>query len=447
MKSITNGHDKHATSDGEAHHTRFPLSNFPPQAGERANESLRELLVKCLWLAPLFLLVFTQPAYAFYTWQDDQSTVELRGLFRETGVVLSNPDNTQFYDRKNISAMAQSARLMLDASQDRLSFELHAEQSYVPLELQTGGARFASLLGVERSDLLDWSFDNKQAHLILDRLNVQLSTEHMNIKVGRQPINLAATFYFTPNDFFAPFAAQTFFRTYKSGVDAARADIQLNELSQLSLLAVLGYNNAASDNGWSNTPDSARNSYLARASTTLGDFELALLGGILKKDVVLGGDFQGELFHWLGVNGEGHVLQPDSVLLSRTTEFALGLEHRFANTLNVRLEQFYHGSGAASIATYNLAAPKSKGYLSKNYSALGASYEFTPLLNGEATTIYNWLDHSALIALNTRYSFSNESELTFSGTHPIGSGPQGSLVQSEFGLYADSINFEYRMNF
>jgi len=41
----TNGHGKHATPDYETCHDRFPLSNFPPQAGERAIESLREFHV------------------------------------------------------------------------------------------------------------------------------------------------------------------------------------------------------------------------------------------------------------------------------------------------------------------------------------------------------------------------------------------------------------------
>src|ERR1035437_5921904 len=31
--------------DNETRHARFPLSNFPPHAGERANESLREFHV------------------------------------------------------------------------------------------------------------------------------------------------------------------------------------------------------------------------------------------------------------------------------------------------------------------------------------------------------------------------------------------------------------------
>jgi thiamine biosynthesis lipoprotein len=42
---LPNGHGKDATPDNETRHARFPLSNFPPQAGERANESLREFHV------------------------------------------------------------------------------------------------------------------------------------------------------------------------------------------------------------------------------------------------------------------------------------------------------------------------------------------------------------------------------------------------------------------
>src|SRR3989338_8398978 len=44
-QSLLNGHGKDATPDNETRHARFPLSNFPPHAGERANESLREFHV------------------------------------------------------------------------------------------------------------------------------------------------------------------------------------------------------------------------------------------------------------------------------------------------------------------------------------------------------------------------------------------------------------------
>src|SRR3990172_232489 len=52
---LPNGHGKHATPDYETCHDRFPLSNFPPHAGERANESLREFHVKIGYGRMLFL--------------------------------------------------------------------------------------------------------------------------------------------------------------------------------------------------------------------------------------------------------------------------------------------------------------------------------------------------------------------------------------------------------
>ncbi len=422
--------------------------------GEKMNADqvnfMNKLLTKRLYpmVLFLFLLAYAQPASAFYMWQDQQSMVELRGFVRGLGVTLSNPDNQLLYNRKNIFGVTSSVRVMLDASHDFISFEAHAEQAYVPLKLQTGGAHFAVPVGVERSDLLDWSFDSKQSHLILDRLNLQFSTDRMDIKVGRQPVNLAVTGYFTPNDFFAPFAAQTFFRSYKPGVDAIRTDIQLAELSQLTLIAVMGYRSSLlSDSGWSNRPDHTRNAYLARSSTVMADFELALLAGSVKKDMVLGGDFQGELFDWLGVRGEGHIRWPNARLLARTTEFAVALEHRWENSLTMRLEQFYHGSGATSETAYTLTASNRGFYMARHYSAAGASYEVTPLLTADVTTIYNWVDQSALVALYASYSLSNESELAISGTLSTGKKPQAAVIQSEFGLYADSISAEYRAYF
>jgi len=400
-------------------------------------------------LIALLLACLPQPASAFYFWQGENGTFEARGMLQGSGIALRNPDAPLYFNQRNVSGLAVAGRLMLDAGfADRFSFEMHAVQSYLPTDLQNGGSNLITPRDVERSDLLDWSHDNKRSHLLIDRINFQYASPRLNMKIGRQPVNLAATFYFTPNDFFAPFAAQTFFRAYKPGVDALRADIRLAELSQLTLLSVAGYQpDANSDNGWSNRHEASRSSYLGRASTVFGDFEAALLGGAVKRDRVLGIDFQGELFDWLGVRGEGHVKWPDSPLLHRTLEAALGFEHRWENSLTIRLEQFYHGAGATSATAYSLAAVSNTSYLARHYSAAGASYEFTPLLTGDATTIYNWSDQSSLIALYALYSLSDESEVAFSGTLSSGKKPQGTVSQSEFGLYADSVSIEFRAYF
>ena len=397
----------------------------------------------------LILVALSQPAYAFFSWQNDDQTVELRGLLRGSGLTLRNSDNQVFYNKRSVSGLAASGRLMLDAgSSEQFSFELHTVQSYIPMELQTSGSNIAVLRDVERSNLLDWSFGGKRSHLLIDRLNFQYDSAKLNLKMGRQPLNIASTFYFTPNDFFAPFAAQTFFRAYKPGVDAVRADIQLAELSQLSLISVLGYRlDASSDNGWSNRVDTARNSYLARASSVWGDFELAFLAGSVRKDRIVGVDFQGELFNWLGVRGEGHVNFPDQAGQRRSAEFALGLEHRWENSFTLRIEQFYHGSGASNSGGYNLSATMQGLYLARHYTAVGMSYEFTPLLNGDVTAVYNWVDKSALIAFYLLYSLSDESELAMGTTATAGRRPLATTINSEFGLYPISASVEFRAYF
>jgi len=395
------------------------------------------------------LVLCVQPADAFISWSDDNSSLEIRGLLRGSALLLNNPDAPLFYNSRSVSGLAGSGRLMVDAGvNEAVSLEMHVVQSYIPLTLQHGGSNLVTLQGVERSDMLDWSYDNRAAHLLIDRLNLQYRSNRVAIKAGRQPVNLAVTFYFSPNDFFAPFAAQTFFRSYKTGVDALRADIQLTELSQLSLISVLGYrSDAIGDNGWSSQVDAARNSYLTRLSGLFGDFELALLAGSVKKDRIVGGDLQGELLEWLGVRAEGHVNFPDQAGFKRRLEFALGLEHRWENSLSLRAEQFYHGAGAASSATYATALAAQPSYLARNYSAMGASYEFTPLLSGDLTVVHNWMDHSLLAAVYLLCSLSDESEFAVSAAVARGARPVALRINSEFGLYPNSVSAEIRSYF
>jgi len=408
--------------------------------------------IKILLVLFITLISLPQLGLAFYTWQADDKSLELRGLLRVFTLAAHNPDNSLLYQESTIRGIAGIGRLILDANfNDKLSFEAQAVQSYIPSQIQSRGSRIESFPDIERSDSLNISVDNNQAKLFFDRLNFQYESDNFNIKIGRQPINLAASNYFTPNDFFAPFAAQTFYRAYKPGVDAIRADFQLGELSQLSLIGVLGYElEASNDTYWSNKPKGEQNSYIARASTVLEDFEIALLAGSIKRDNIIGLDFQGELFEWLGIRAEGHYFMPDNAEQDKHIEFALGIEHRWENSLTLRLEQFYHGKGAKSIQDYHLRSlfpnPET-AYLARHYSALGASYEITPLLNSDILLLYNWVDQSRIIALNAVYSLSDESELVFNMNIPSGEKTQGNMIKSEFAGQGKSIGLEWRQYF
>lgn len=416
----------------------------------QSSKGLAVIKQTSLWL---LLSLLPCPALAFYEWEQDEHKLAATGLIRGFGMALQNPDNPVLYQKRNIVAGGDFARLMLNANWNKtLTLEIHAEQSYLPLSLQTGSSRFSRSSAVERIDALAWTTDKQQMQFQFDRFNLQYKGKNLTLKLGRQPLNLAASFFFTPNDFFSPFAAQAFYRTYKSGVDAARLDVQLGEFSQLSLISVLGYSpDANSDSGWSHKPNLDRTSYLGRISTVIDDFEWAILGGRVRKNDLIGVDFQGEVFEWLGIRGEGHYNFSQASALTQNLEFALSLEHRWENTFTLRLEQFYHGAGANSTANYLnklfTAATATSPYLAKLYTALGVSYEITPLLTGNATFLYNGIDHSHLLALYGNYSVSDESELALSITLPFGKKTPDLNPKSEFGLSPRLISLEYRWYF
>ncbi len=378
--------------------------------------------------------------WAFYEWQSEQAAVDLRGLVRSFASANQYPDR----DRSGIAALA---RLMADAGVGAAwSLELNAYQAYIPKSLRTSQGNGYLSLSTERSALLEHSFSNSDyLHLVVDRFALRWSGRNLDLTIGRQAINLATTFYFTPNDFFAPFAAQTFYRLYKPGVDALRAEVSLGEFSQLSLISVLGYKaDASSDTGWSNRPDSQRASSLLRWSNVYGDFEGALLlGRVVDKDII-GAALQGELFEWLGIRLEGHHADSQQRTVGDYRQFTLGLEHRWESSLELRLELFYNGAGASAASHYQLGTAQ---YLARRYSALGGSYDITPLLIGEVVLISNLDDRSHILSLNSTYSLSDESEMVINANIPFGSEPDGNLLKSEFGAYPKSINMEFRFYF
>jgi len=396
----------------------------------------------------LFSILCPGPVFALYEWQGKQTHGDARGLIRGFASAYQYPDDSTLFPDKTSSGVAGIARLIIDGGMgEGWGFEFNAYQTYIPRDLLTAQGNTGLPLSAERSAVLEKSFSNNDhMHLGIDRLGLRWSNQNLDLTIGRQAINLATTFYFTPNDFFAPFAAQTFYRVYKPGVDALRVEIGLGELSQLSLISVLGYQkDTDSDTGWSNRPDGGRTSHLMQWSIANGTFESTfLLGHVVDKNII-GGALQGELFEWLGIRMEGHHAESQESGVDNYQQLSLGLEHRWENSLALRLELFHNGLGANTVSQYQqVSTTNASQYLARRYSALSGSYEITPLLTGEALLISNLDDHSQLISLNSIYSLSDESEMALSLSAPFGEKPENGTITSEFGTYPSSINMEFR---
>jgi hypothetical protein len=403
------------------------------------------------FLLGLLCLALPVPAYAFADWQGENRYGDARLLLRGFAIADRNPD-TPLYAKRNEQGLGGIARLIMERHEgDNLAWQFNAYQTTLPA-FMTGYA--SATAGVERSGLGEWNLGSKQpgaryTHLAIDNLNLRYSHGSVDIIAGRQPINLATTFYFTPNDLFAPFAAQTFYRTYKPGVDALRTEVRLGQLSQLSMIVAAGYRpDATRAGGWSIHPDSKRTAWAARFSTVQSHIEWGLLAARVQRANLYGGSLQGNLFDWVGMRMEGHITHDQ--MGARRIEFVGGIKHRFESSLGLRAEYYYHGAGATDVANYAFSTTGSTStasYPGRRYIAAGGSYEFTPLLTGDAVAITNLDDRSWLASVNAIYSLADEAELVLNGNIPFGKKPQLIKLNSEFGSYPASLLLEVRAYF
>ena len=396
------------------------------------------------------LLLFPGLGQAFSEWQSEEASLSLRGFTGLGAAYSRNPEAAAFYDSREDLFWDLDQRLLVTANyRENSRFDLNLLQN---IRATPNSGLSASPAGAERSGLLTWqqhASTNSEANLSVDTAAFHYVQGNTEWSLGRQPVNLATTMYFSPNDFFAPFSAQTFYRAYKSGVDSGRAEVRLGNLAQLSLIGVLGYSpESDTDAEWRNRPDWSRNSLLARLAVNRHDWEWALLGGSVRDQRITGGSLQGELFDWLGVRAEGHYAAPEREGVAGGAEVSVGIEHRFANSLELRLEQFHHGQGDSSREALNQALAAGnlrEGYTGRDYTALGVSYEFSPLLTGQALLLVNWSDHSQLLSLNGVYSLSDEAELAVTLSLPKGKRPENGSVGSEFGLVPITLACAFRV--
>lgn len=301
--------------------------------------------------------------------------------------------------------------------------------------------------------------ENANANIIVDRLKLHLSFANVDIALGRQPINLATTYYFSPNDFFVPFAADTVYRGYKPGVDSGRIDVQLGELSTLSLIGVLGYQRDALAEPAAKDPVTwDRSALLLTSSFSVETFHIGAIAGKIPSALAIGGSVEGEVGEWLGIRAEGHFAIPSGERRNRL-ELAVTLEHRFENSLHLRLEHFFHGGGRSRKEAFGSAHEDRLGpipFLSKNLTAFGVGYEITPMLKADALAMLSFSDFSGAASLSMTYSIFENGELAASARAPWGEPPDSVLDESgyiyatpvsEFGFSQLAANLDFRIFF
>lgn len=391
---------------------------------------------------------------AFYSSSSDSFNFTLGG-FAGVGGAASKYPGTDFYAKGSDGSWFGDFRLLTDAdTEEGLAASLNILENVRSKPPLFPGSAGQFQRDVERSGLVYWQqhdSPNTQAAMVIDSAYIRYGNEDNELIVGRQPISTSVTFFFTPNDFFAPFSPNTFFRVYKPGVDALRYERKLKALSQLSLISVLGYDeDPDADSGWTAEPDWQRTTVLARLTDTVGNFEFGGIFGSVREALVTGFSWQGEVFDWLGLRGEGHYAGSMSGDVDSGFMATVSLEHRFVSSLNLRLEYMYNGYGSDSVAEALAAGRKSASgqqYLGRHYAALDLGYEITPLLFGEMLYLQNLTDDSYSVSFNAVFSVSDESEAAVTFSIPGGTKPEDGAFTSELGALPVQFSIEYRQYF
>ena len=444
---------------------------------------VRSIVIKTIrhFYLPIVFLFQGNICYGFYeveknlqsiTWLEDKELSAEVILFARPFLWLARSPSTQVFDSETDHVGGGVFRLLGDGNVgNQFDWHFNLATAYVSDEFDFPVFfNNANNQQPERSALLTKTVNaDKQQDVFIDQLYSRYTINDSDILLGRQAISLATTLYFTPNDFFAPFGAQTFFRDFKAGVDAVRFEQALGNLTQLSFFYVFGYEWDFLSGQYEDHPDSNRASKLVQVSSVIFDLEWKLLGGRVFGDPVIGAALQGELFPGLGIRAEGHHRRPDNSLNSLSvyaqdsahlSEWVLGFEHQFTPDLAGRLEYFYNSAGASDKEDYPalLAQQMSSGSglnLASKYFAAGFDYQISPLWGVSSVVLANAIDSSYLFVFDFNYSLSNESVVNLGASIPTGDEPDSSMgflnplqsIQSEFGTYPESVSIELRIYF
>lgn len=234
----------------------------------------------------------------------------------------------------------------------------------------------------------------------LDRLLARWVSDRFDFIMGRQAVSWGVGRIWTPADLFAGFAPNEIDRDEKAGVDVVRGIWSPTFDSALDVIA-----EPLDDEPYAMDPD--RSSLALRASTHLGEYDLAGLGGRIAGDGVVGGSFSGYLAD-AGFRGEfvfTHVREEDQRDYAR---WLLSLDYGFPVRWNpyAAVEYLYNGLGTDDreaylerlrISSVQRAFSRGNAFnIGRHY--LGATLSVTPsaLWSLQSTTLVNLLDGSVL---------------------------------------------------
>ncbi|HKW03500.1 MAG TPA: hypothetical protein VJN96_26985 [Vicinamibacterales bacterium] len=365
----------------------------------------------------------------------------VRTSVKATGIVSRSPDAPDMFPEQTAGESMLRLRVEPEIrASGNTTFNFAYEQRLHFASAPTAGTGVIGLLPSElatpfRVEPLVWrvteSTKGTWRHEI-DRANAQIHLRRANLTIGRQAIGWGRGVMFTSIDLFAPFSPLEVDREWRSGVDAARADIKLTDRSSLDLVGAFG-----------DTMD--RSALAARARGYAGTVDVEVAGGRRGQDL-FGGVTSSASIGDAEVHGEAAAFRiPSGMDHDVVWKVVAGGSYRFPIGAGIFACAEYHYSGfgaerpeeiRALLMTPSFVGRFVRGdtqILSRHAIGVTGSYEVSAEITYSGQWLHNPRDHSGIVAPAMTYTFNDAVSLLGSVYVPYGRPPQGGVLHSEYG--------------
>lgn len=394
-----------------------------------------------LVLVALAVLTIGAASAAAQDAEAESPSLTVRTSIKATGLLSRSPDAPAFSPERTAGESMLRLRVEPEIrASGNTTFSLAYEQRLYYASAPSLGIGVIGILPSEpatpfRLEPLVWrvteSTRGTWRHEI-DRANVQVHLRRADLTLGRQAIGWGRGVMFTSIDLFAPFSPLEVDREWRSGVDAARADIKLTDRSSIDLVGAFG-----------DTLD--RSAFAARARGYAGTVDVEVAGGRRGQDLFAGvtssaavGDAEvhGEAAAFRVPFGRDHDVVWKAVV---------GGSYRVPIGAGILAYAEYHYSGFGAVrpegilvllTTPSFVERLVRGdmqLLSRHAVGVTGSYEASPEITYSGHWLHNPGDQSGIVAPAMTYTFNDVVSLLGSVYVPYGRSPQGGVLRSEYG--------------
>lgn len=279
--------------------------------------------------------------------------------------------------------------------------------------------QYALVRQFEMSDYIDMTrdiVDNENANWRFEpyRLYMRYYGSKVEFAVGRQRIAWGSGRIWNPTDLFNPTSPLNIEFAEKRGADSALILLRPGGEWTIEFAAAIG-------------TDSSDTRYAVRTGTTLGSYDINLMGGRFRENEVVGFDFSGYLGD-SGFRGEFTYTWEEDRNFARGV---LSFENTFKHGLTLLVEYLYNGGNLGSLdfgSIADLATYDSITTVNRHFLALQLGKQLYPLLNVQALSIIDLEEGSYFLSPFVGYSLLQNVDLLLGAQFFFGDS-------GEFALY------------